>query len=62
MTLRSVLCACVSVTAMVHQHYEPFRNMADGPNGPAAPRLSAEDSHQDCQGENSFLSLSKAHV
>lgn len=42
---------CVSVTAMVHQHYEPSRNMADRPYGPAAPPLPAEDSHQDCQSE-----------
>lgn len=44
----------VSVTAMVHQHYEPHRNMADGPHGPPAPCLSAENSHQDCQGEKQF--------
>lgn len=45
---------CWSVTAMVHQHYEPSRNMADRPYGPAAACLSAEDSHQDGQGENNF--------
>lgn len=36
---------------MVHQHYEPGGNVADGPNGPAASRLPAEDSYQDCQSE-----------
>ncbi|CAG06328.1 unnamed protein product, partial [Tetraodon nigroviridis] len=36
-------------TAMVHQHHELDRNVADGPHGPAAARLPTEDPHQGCQ-------------
>lgn len=44
---------------MVHQHHEPAGNVVDRPNGPAAPRLPAEDSHQDCQSETAVLSVSE---
>lgn len=55
----SVIYSCVSVTAMVHQYYEPCRNVADWPNGSAAPRLSAEDSHQDCQSKSTTFFVSE---
>lgn len=54
-----VVCSCVSVTAMVHQYHEPCRNMADWPNGSAAPRLSAEDSDQDCQSKSAIFFVSE---
>lgn len=44
---------------MVHQYYEPCRNMADWPNGFAAARLSAEDSNQDCQSKSTTFFVSE---
>lgn len=48
-----IMCSiCASVTAMVHQQYEPCRDMADWSYGPSATRLSTEDTHKDCQSKN----------
>lgn len=43
-----VLCLCVS--AMVHCHHEPSGDLAYRTHGSAAPRLPAEDPHQDHKG------------
>ena len=46
-----LLCVCVCVcVAVVQQLSEGGVCVADGQDGPAAPRLPAEDPHQDRQG------------
>ena len=57
-SLSEFVCACVllestvfvCVSAMVHCHHEPAGDLADRAHGTAAPRLPAEDPHQDCEG------------
>lgn len=43
------LCLCVS--AMVHCHHEPAGDLAHWTHGSAAPRLPAQDPHQDHKGK-----------
>ena len=45
-----VLCLCVS--AMVHCHHEPAGDLAHRTHGSAAPRLPAQNPHQDHQGND----------
>lgn len=42
--------SCVCVSAMVHCHHEPAGDLAHWTHGSAAPRLPAQDPHQDYQG------------
>lgn len=49
-----VFCSCFCA-AMVHQHHEPHRNVADRPHGPAAAPLPTKDPHQDCEGTMFFI-------
>ena len=51
LTHLSSVCVCVCVcVAVVQQLTEGGVCVADGQDGPAAPRLPAEDPHQDRQG------------
>lgn len=36
---------------MVHKLYEVGVCLADGQNGPEAPHVSAQNAHQNCEGE-----------
>lgn len=42
---------CICVSAMVHQHNESLGHLANRPYGPAVACLSAENSHQSCEGK-----------
>ena len=42
---------CLYVSAMVHCHHEPAGDLAHRTHGSAAPRLPAQDPHQDYKGE-----------
>ena len=42
---------CVCLSAMVYQHHEPPGHLANGPHGPAASSVPAQDPHPRCQGK-----------
>lgn len=47
-----VKCLRCVYAAMVHGLHEGGVCLADGPTGPAAPHLPAENTHQGCEGNN----------